>query len=372
MENVTEFDTLEGIENVTEFYAWEEIANTTESYTSVDLGAVGTEAGAGAGADVATLGIVRFHLVAYSISTVLCIVLNALNLAVVPRASNCFSENTRLCLFALSVVDLLTGVICSSAGIAFVLVRVPPALSLTVVYLCTVFVWQSMMILTLASLDRYVAVTRPLRYMQLFTHRKMIGALVVTFLATLANVGGGFLQSYVSGDCNPLINGYCTTFKPSFASYNVLPFVAVIVSLFVNVRLFLIGLHHDRQIAMQAEAVRVNGIVPGPPRMVGIRGLKTILVLTASFYIVWLPSSITAFVPYIFNVRAPFIWTLVIRYMITCNSWFNVVVYLLMHKTYRAILRSVLIRLFPFCRSSRVNLLCDNTRQNVGLHLLDL
>ena len=116
--------------------------------------------------------------IAYSINTLLVVVLNLINIIILPQVKQCFGENTKLCLLTLAVVDFLTGLICSSSGVIFVYVPMIKVVKIPLIISCTAFVWMSMLILTVASVDRYIAVTRPFQYPSLVSRKRMILALV--------------------------------------------------------------------------------------------------------------------------------------------------------------------------------------------------
>ena len=247
----------------------------------------------------------NFFVIGYSLNAVLCILLNIINIITVPRVKNCFGENTKICLMFLSVVDLFTGLLCSTAGVLFVYLPISKSVGDTIVILCTTFVWQSMWILTLASVDRYIAVTRPLQYYSLASRKRMVCALIAVMILALLNSGGSYLQSELTGVCHPYGTTCPSIIKPSFIIYNFIPFTAVVVTTLVNVRLVLIARRHGRQIAALEAAVNAGNIALPPPCGAGMKGLKTVLVITTVFYLAWLPSTIINFLSPIPGIQIP-------------------------------------------------------------------
>ena len=281
---------------------------------------------------------VKFHVAAYSICSLFSIFFNLINLIVIPQATQCFSDNTRLCFMFLSVIDLFTGIICSGTGVIFVFVQEPLWFRYAVNFVCTLFVTQSLLILFLASIDRYVAITVPLRYTTFFSSTKMAVALATSVALNLANSLGNLIQSQITGECHPFSRMCSAKVKPSYAVYHVLPFSAALISISINIRMILIAHRHARQIAAQREAVLAgrNHQVE-PQRHIGLRGLKSVLVVCVSFYAVWLPANITSFVGPVFGASGSAYFLLVLRYAILCNSWWNPVVYLILNQTFRTI-----------------------------------
>nr|XP_054767509.1 probable G-protein coupled receptor 21 [Lytechinus pictus] len=295
-----------------------------------------------------------FILYGYSISAILSILLNCISIITIPRVKDCFGENTKLCLMFLAVTDLVTGLLCSTSGVIFVYVPVTKGVADTIVVLCTAFVWQSMWILTLASVDRYIAVTRPLQYHSIVTRKMMIIALTTVMILALLNSGGSYLQSVLTGECHPFGNICLSLIKPSFIIYALIPLTALIVTTYVNVRLVLISHSHARQIAALEAAVNAGNIAPPPPRRAGMKGLKTVLVITCMFYLAWIPGTIVSFINPIPAITVPPVITLIMRYAITSNSWWNACVYFFMNKSYRRLVFKIIgsqIRRFH-CRSS--------------------
>ena len=282
--------------------------------------------------------------IAYSISTLLIVVLNLINMIIIPQVNQCFGENTKLCLLTLTVVDFLTGLICSSSGVIFVYVPIIEAVRIPIVFSCTAFVWMSMLILTVASVDRFIAVTRPFQYHILVSRQRMIFALVFVAVIALANSGASSLHSNLRHECHPFA-GICKSIKPSFVVYSILPFAAVIVTTYVNTRLVIIARRHERQIAALEAAVHAGRVALPPPSGAGLKGLSTVLVLTAAFYTAWLPNTIANFVAPIYSIRIPPYGTLVLRYIIICNSWWNATVYWVLNKPYRTTCVQILRRL---------------------------
>ncbi|XP_041479231.1 G-protein coupled receptor 52-like [Lytechinus variegatus] len=303
---------------------------------------------------------VNFHLIAYPISALLAILLNCANLVTVPQVSNCFGENTKLCLMCLAVVDLFTGLICSTSGVLFVLVPIPQSVYYTILILCTAFVWQSMLILTLASVDRYIAVTQPLQYFVLASRKRMIVALTAVVIFPLILSAVSYLQSILRGICPPFAT-FCISgsITPSHVVYNIIPFTAVVITTFVNVRLVSIARRHALQIAALEAAVNSGNVALPLPTSAGMKGLKTVLAVTCVFYLAWLPSTIINILSPIPRINVPIALSLIVRYAITSNSWWNACVYWIMNKSYR----NVLLKMLPFRFGTCIRS-CDATAQS--------
>lgn len=335
--------------NATDYYSYEE--TDVSSYRSFDSG---------------TFSLIM--TIAYSISTLLIVVFNLINIIVIPQVKECFGENTKLCLLTLAVVDFSTGLICSSSGVIFVYVPLVEGVRMPLIVSCTAFVWMSMLILTVASVDRYIAVTRPFQYQVLMSRKRLVSALVFVTTISLTNSVASYTYSLLRNECHPF-SGVCPSIKPIFAVYNILPVVAVIVTTYVNIRLVIIARRHERQIAVLEAAVHAGDVALPPPSGAGLRGLKTVLVLTAAFYIAWLPGMIVNFLAPICSIPVHPYVTLVQRYVIICNSWWNAAVYWFLNKPYRITLIKTLRRICR-CTNNRVGH-AEETGQTMQLSSID-
>lgn len=121
--------------------------------------------------EVAVNKVLRLFLV--EVTGALCIILNSLNIAVLRRAPDCFGESTTLLFTALGIVDLTTGIIIMFSEAFYVLSDIPFATpSNFCVFIYPVIVLLgilSAMFLGCLSLDKLMAITRPLRYSQIVT-----------------------------------------------------------------------------------------------------------------------------------------------------------------------------------------------------------
>eukprot|EP00057_Strongylocentrotus_purpuratus_P012682 XP_011667156.1 PREDICTED: trace amine-associated receptor 1-like [Strongylocentrotus purpuratus] len=170
----------------------------------------------------------------------------------------------------------------------------------------------------------------------------MVCVLIAVMILALLNSGGSYLQSELTGVCHPYGTTCPSIIKPSFIIYNFIPFTAVLVTTIVNGRLVLIARRHARQIAAVEAAVNAGNIALPPPCGAGMKGLKTVLVITTVFYLAWLPSTIINFLSPIPGIQIPPILILFVRYAITSNSWWNAFVYWIMNKSYRNVLINLL------------------------------
>nr|XP_054774614.1 muscarinic acetylcholine receptor M4-like [Lytechinus pictus] len=172
---------------------------------------------------------------------------NALHLLAL-RSAKMFPTNLRLCLRVLGVIDLLGGFICYGK---VVLVAVDNSFYSDVTK-CTIsngvmfiFVGMSHMILMLITIDRYIAVTRPLRYHALLNRRRM-KLLIITALFGGAVVGEvPTFHLMLSGTCHPEGEELVKVKQSFVAVYTIIPFAFVMVTTVLNLHLLLISKSHE-------------------------------------------------------------------------------------------------------------------------------
>lgn len=124
----------------------------------------------------------------------LCVILNSLNIAVLRRAPDCFGESTTLLFTALAIVDLTTGIIIMFSEAFYVLSEIPsakPSYFCVLIYPVIVLLGiLSAMFLGCLSLDKLMAITRPLRYSQIVTKFRVKLLIVAVFTFSAMNMVG--------------------------------------------------------------------------------------------------------------------------------------------------------------------------------------
>nr|XP_054768204.1 adenosine receptor A2a-like [Lytechinus pictus] len=151
--------------------------------------------------------------------------------------------------------------------------------------------------------DRYIAVTRPLRYSVLITTQRVITFIGLSWATAVGVIGILFCVFAVAAE-------ETTSIRCSGQHYtdptqqSILYFVAVVVVLFcitllaLNLRILQIAIQQSRRIA---DVQILFGPRDGTPGKV--KAVKTTLVIVGVFCICWLPSSFTHFL--VVNVDLP-------------------------------------------------------------------
>lgn len=310
--------------------------------------------------DVPLHKIVR--LIAVDITGILSIVLNAMNLIVLKHI-NCFGDVTMQIIKVLAIVDLCTGVVVIALENSYLLTSIPDNWGgycktlFPIVVFCGLF---SCFLLGLLSFDRYMAIRRPLRYPVLFTNKWLIVMISICAFVALCDVLltswrqlplDGFFFFEPTRYCRMKISGDTTSVFLMIGNLTVL--VAVIAITYINVHLVIIAWRHatkirDSEVTSQGpESANLTAtsaavtMTPTPTRRPRVkrrnefRALRTVLVMTLSFYLAWLPMFIDVTMYVFFKFDTPAAYEFVTYYLPYSNSWWNPIIYLLMNRAYR-------------------------------------
>ena len=299
------------------------------------------------------------------IGVFLVVVFNVLHLLVLNSTNSLFTTNLRLCLRVLGVVDLLGGTICYGKMVLIAIDRSIYSDTTTCIIASGVmllFVGMSHMILMLITIDRYIAVTRPLRYHTILT-RGRIKLLIMAALISGALMGElPFIHWAFVGLCHSNQNDFFFNSQqaPAVAIYIVIPFVIVMLTTVLNVHiLFISKSHEDRddkrkcstELRSRAQLQphheeEVEGYKARPtfdsfrPRccyMKVNKGTITVSVVVGASYLVWTPGFLL-----LMNTFGgiPKLMSFILYLIMYSNHWLNPVVFFIMKKSYRvAIIR---------------------------------
>ncbi|XP_071479248.1 5-hydroxytryptamine receptor 6-like [Diadema antillarum] len=283
-------------------------------------------------------------LALYALTGILIIACNTLNLYILRKPLECFSDNTRFFLRALAAVDLLTGLVCCPTEMILAVYGNWPLGHVTcdiVAIVYTMVCCQALLCLCCVSVDRFLTIVKPLHYPTIMTPMRarlfLASALVVGALASLVMLVARELPSPEPEQklCALLYLDSPVAIKPVLVIVFVSFFVPASVLLFVNIRLMVITIQKTRELAdMSPTAVRYTTD--------RLKGVRTILVLTSAFFVTWLPVIVTIICKVVFNVHIPPALGSLVSVPALCNSWVNAVIYLFMSRSYRrAIVREI-------------------------------
>nr|XP_054752610.1 beta-3 adrenergic receptor-like [Lytechinus pictus] len=303
-----------------------------------------------------------------AITAVLSIVCNILNLIILPHLAE-LNEASRVFYMSLAVVDLATGILLLPMSVAAVGGEWPfgNPLCKALGYFLTVTTGLSSSTVFYLNVDRFIAVTRPLRYASLVNRKRAIATMVSQTFGTFIIL---FFVLYFAGDRFNIIVyrefGVCLVdfSQPYFAPYTIFSFAismwmyAILLLIFYVLMLHIVR-RHARTIASQAAVAMVNASTVRSEsqtrtteqfqkdveraeklaRHMRHRGLMKSVILTVSiagaFYIAWLPFTICEVVAAVRGKRIPLNIMELVSKLTLCNGWLNTVIYLLLKATYR-------------------------------------
>ena len=151
--------------------------------------------------------------------------LNCFHLIVLTSSTSLFTGNLRLCLRLLAVFDVFGGVICYGIQIFFYF---KPSIIRSSMMICNLaagasvmFVLFSQSILFVITIDRYIAVTRPLKYYNILSQRKVRFLLLLAFILSASFSLGRSIHSACIGHCD--FNGSQLFGQRVMAIYQITP-----------------------------------------------------------------------------------------------------------------------------------------------------
>ena len=287
----------------------------------------------------------------FFLNSTLIIIANIVNLMVLPKLQNT-NESTMVLLMGLAVIDLCTGIACCIFGI-------PSAVSntwlfgrgmcVTVGLLYTTTVGLSLLILLLISVDRYIAITRPLRYHDLVNRNRAIAAM----LGILASFP---LTLYFLGTVDrPWDN---VTFNPAYAQclvdfgnpQNAVLSITMLSCSVLGV-IVTIALIYFRILCIAWKAARAinvsypennDSLESHHPRGFSRhewKATRTTLIITGGFTVAWLPWIISQILSAATRQRLSASAQFFVFILPTCNSWWNFLIYSVMNKEFRWIVK---------------------------------
>ncbi|KAJ8032426.1 Trace amine-associated receptor 7h [Holothuria leucospilota] len=242
------------------------------------------------------------------------------------------------CVFhkALALIDMLTGV--SNMAFAVRFVAADFTFLLMIFTMSTLsFTLSSVMLLTLICVDRYIAIKSPLRHLVFFstTKAKMCVVLVVTLSCAFAVPQTYF--THAGGKKVRLTTMEETTETEASVKQVVFIVTAIVViatvgsQTAINILLLKTLVHYFRG---QQKMPSIRRSVSNQMLQTSLRGARTVLVMTAAFYIVSVPTTVSIGLRY-FGIEVP-ISAVHAGFVVTqCNSLINPVIYIAMNTTFR-------------------------------------
>ena len=287
------------------------------------------------------------------VTSVLIISGNIINLIVLPKLKNT-SSPTLILLMTLAVIDFSTGVMCAVFGIpstasgSWLFGRI---MCIIVGLLYTTTVGASLLILFIISVDRYLAITKPLVYPSLVTSRRVIASIFLSictfpislyFLGTVDKHFDNVVFSAGRGQC--LVNFG----NPEIAALSISMLTISVLSVIITISvIYLRILIIARRAAKAIDILQLSENSSERQRARGFsrrewKATRTTLIVTGGFTVAWLPFIISQIWEAATGKKRDSTVEFIVFILPTCNSWWNVLIYSVMNKQFRYMCKSML------------------------------
>ncbi|XP_022098586.1 beta-4C adrenergic receptor-like [Acanthaster planci] len=305
--------------------------------------------------------------VTFVIITLLILIGNCLCLLVL-RLARSMNSVTRVLLISLTAADLLMGTVVGAPILGTVIANEWPygyvfcAISASGNQICAT---TSLFSLLLINAERYVCISRPLRYSEIVTVNRARGAVVCVWIfALFLGLSNCFLPGRVANYHEYLHSCF---FDPSSGNPDVMGTLCVILFVFapfpvlilMYIRIFVIARRHAkdmeaRAIAMYEQAQRLslqeNGRISldqGRRRFFPeYKAAKTFGIITFTYAVAWMPFFCIVIYENLTLTKAPRGLTVTAACMALSNSWLNVLVYYVRNALFRDAAKDILSKCF--------------------------
>ncbi|XP_072166461.1 trace amine-associated receptor 7f-like [Diadema setosum] len=236
-------------------------------------------------------------------------------------------------------------------------------------YICS---WVSSVVIVLVNVDRYVAITRPLRYASMVTSRRVVVVIVGVWVIGLTY---GFMFAYGASE-NQSVNEYCATEPNRRSSGKVHDLVTsgfiVVFSVVVigsNLRILAIAKSQARRIQMAAPHPPMGIPPPGQKLKQEVKAIRAILILVVIFCGSLFPTCIWLTVRYFFgpSYLAYVLASDVSFFVLNISSAANPFIYSVHNPLFRKAFRKMFPSLYRWLDGGRVNA-ADLEQNNHTLH----
>ena len=297
--------------------------------------------------------------VSFAATGVVVLLSNLCSLIIIHRQHGVFGESSRHLYQVLAVADMCGGLTgCISNSILFLRHSWPFSnISCKIItWLFPALVQTSIIALSCISIDRYIAISRPLHYPILVTTRRTTIWFGLMLLIPLSIFISGFipntpLYTFAGYTC---YSSHGTSDRMTFslssiatAALSALLFVSVpsLLGFILNCGSMKISIHQARAVAAQQAVVGANRIKDPP---VDYKGVKTLILIGIVNAISWLPASVLFLYPVLGSPVIP-IWPhFILRQLTMVTFWSNALIFARTNKTYRRAGRLLLRSIF--CR----------------------
>ncbi|XP_071948485.1 octopamine receptor beta-1R-like [Antedon mediterranea] len=278
---------------------------------------------------------------------------NILSIVVLYRLRS-VSEVTKIFLLSLAFADLFVGLLNDLFSIIPGIISSWPygdGLCMVIGLSGSIFCGVSLLSLLSVSVDRYIAISKPLHYILLVTKKRALFAVAFIWIFTFILVT---LSSILKGKQSVFYNpNLCTCMVAwgdvKFKTFNIITLFAFIMvpgllMILLYIRLFFISRKHIRKI--EELTVSSNNGIPIVSKKEW-KAIKTLFIVTGAFNIAWLPFLIVHSYMAITNNTVNDGALFFILWLALSNSWWNSLIYSATNRAYRKCALQVMKSMLP-------------------------
>ena len=297
----------------------------------------------------------------FGTNTLLVIILNLLCMVVLRHVSG-FSEITKVFVYSVTTADLCTGLFYGSLfTVAYSIGYWPLGSQVCYIHICAghLFLFASVVSMLILNVERYVAVTNPLRYPVFLTTNRAYVIVVIAWIASIAVVLSYAIYFYSSTttvktgehmgcqiDYKDSMDIFLLVLKVVMVSI-----IPLIVTIGLYTHLFFIARHHAQRIAanervmpsvISGDSSSTEGI--NSNRWASIRSIcsrsemkaaTTFFLITFSSVMCWMPYAILELYTSLTGNAVAAHVNFSVRLLMMGHCWLNVVIYYMRSKAFR-------------------------------------
>lgn len=300
-----------------------------------------------------------FRSLATNTVGLLAVTLNTLSLVVLRKLPLCFTETTDLIISMLVVMDFCTGVYILVIENISLWTSIPDTWD----HYCkvaypTMAITQlgSTMVVVILSIDRFILVTKPLRYPAIVTKTK----LKIAFL--LFMIAPAFVAYYVSDSYFEIQTRYCRLLlsrekRPFLVVVMLILSSAILATVVTNLRILIVSFKIKARTAPAIEnEERRNGRTTSTSsfrstvarggaelaRALEVKALRTVLVLTLAQGIAWLPFFVRVIHNFVTLEKSTKVFEFMAYFMGYSSCWLDPIFYILLNPYFRKGVKGIL------------------------------
>ncbi|XP_070569993.1 histamine H2 receptor-like [Ptychodera flava] len=289
---------------------------------------------------------------------------NLLNIAVLSR-NKILSIGGRCFMMSLAAADLLVGLLLSTTLVGCVTRKDLIAFAFPGCFflgsLSHIAYSASSIALALIAVDRYLSIERPIQYINTVTKSRVVIVTIVAWtVLTFYAIAVGLIEKDFHGynpDVFMCIPKYAERYVAIFSgtAFVMIPFGAMI---FAYTRILVIARNRRRRIGIQQQGGSSS------QNLSDMKAVKMFLAITAAFFLAWTPYGTLQMYFFISGKNDEVVpqWLgLCVTWILSANSFWNVIIYSAMNRSFRRAAFAVLEKLPCFGKKTPVENITINT-----------